>query len=239
MIYCINCKKNICSLCEKNHLNHELMPSIVSIENIKAMEDKKMLIEDVIEEHNGVYGGKWHIVSIEGFDLPEGLEYLRNNASDSYYEARSDIEIYAIVVVNNIEIENAFREILRVLYENRAYGISLTFKNCYSPSVECFFNFQRVNKLSFHVKELILNGVNITFEDLGVLLNVTHYEELYYTFNEVVFEKKDWKFLEQVKKFYNSCSKRPFKFCKFQNCNFTEEEIAKLKVVLGNCNLIV
>ena len=30
-----------------------------------------MIDEDVVEEHNGVYGGKWHIVSHEGFDLPE------------------------------------------------------------------------------------------------------------------------------------------------------------------------
>ena len=43
------------------------------------MEDTKMISEDVIEERNGVYGGKWHIVSPEGFDLPEGLEYLKNS----------------------------------------------------------------------------------------------------------------------------------------------------------------
>ena len=28
------------------------------------MEDVKKIEEDVIEEHNGVYGGKWHIVSL-------------------------------------------------------------------------------------------------------------------------------------------------------------------------------
>lgn len=43
------------------------------------MESAKMVMEDVVEEHNGVYGGKWHIVSPEGFDLPEGLEYLKNS----------------------------------------------------------------------------------------------------------------------------------------------------------------
>ena len=43
------------------------------------MEDTKMIAEDVVEEHNGVYGGKWHIVSLEGFELPEGLEYLKNS----------------------------------------------------------------------------------------------------------------------------------------------------------------
>ena len=42
------------------------------------MENEKMVSEDIIEEHNGVYGGKWHIVSPKGFDLPEGLEYMKN-----------------------------------------------------------------------------------------------------------------------------------------------------------------
>ena len=198
-----------------------------------------MIAEDVIEEHNGIYGGKWHIVSPEGFELPEGLEYLKNNASNNFCEARSDIETKATVVINNIETGYAFKEMLHVLQQNCAYGISLTFKNCYSPAMERCFNFQRVDELSFRVKKLLLSGMHITFEELCVLLNVTHYTELCYTFFDVVFERKDWKFLDEVKEFYNSCSKRPFKFCKFQKCNFTETEIAKLKVVLEDCNLSV
>lgn len=38
-----------------------------------------MVVEDVVEEYNGVYSGKWHIISPEGFDLPEGLKYLKNS----------------------------------------------------------------------------------------------------------------------------------------------------------------
>ena len=198
-----------------------------------------MIGEDAMEEHNGVYSGKWHIVSPKGFDLPEGLEYLRDKASDSFCEARSDIETKAMVVIHNFQTEYALKEILGILHKNCAYGISLTFKNCYSQAMECCFNFQRVDKLSFHVKEIIFDGANITFEELGILLKVTHYVELCYTFFDVVFGKKDWKFLDEVKKFYNSCSERPFKFCKFQKCNFTEKEIARLKVVLGDCSLII
>ena len=41
--------------------------------------DAKMVVEDVVEEYNGVYCGKWHIISPEGFDLPEGLKYLKNS----------------------------------------------------------------------------------------------------------------------------------------------------------------
>ncbi len=36
-----------------------------------------MTTEGVVEEHNGVYGGKWNIVSSEGFDLPAGREFLK------------------------------------------------------------------------------------------------------------------------------------------------------------------
>ena len=46
------------------------------------MENTKMIAEDVVEEHNGVYNGKWHIVSPQGFDLPEGLEYLKDAQND-------------------------------------------------------------------------------------------------------------------------------------------------------------
>ena len=41
------------------------------------MENAKMVDEDIVKEHNGVYDDKWHIVSPEGFDLPEGLTYLK------------------------------------------------------------------------------------------------------------------------------------------------------------------
>ena len=46
------------------------------------MENTKMIAENVVEEHNGVYNGKWHIVSPQGFDLPEGLEYLKDAQND-------------------------------------------------------------------------------------------------------------------------------------------------------------
>ena len=39
----------------------------------KVVKNEKMIAEDV--EYNGVYNGKWHIISPQGFDLPEGLEY--------------------------------------------------------------------------------------------------------------------------------------------------------------------
>ena len=45
-----------------------------------------MSSEDDVEEYNWVYGDKGHIVSPEGFDLPKGLEYLRNSLEGSIEE---------------------------------------------------------------------------------------------------------------------------------------------------------
>ena len=41
------------------------------MENIK-------ISDEVVQEHNRVYDNKWNIISPEGLDLPEGLEYLKN-----------------------------------------------------------------------------------------------------------------------------------------------------------------
>jgi len=40
--------------------------------------------EDIFEEYNEVYFGKWHIVFPEGFDLPEGQDYLKNSWEGSW-----------------------------------------------------------------------------------------------------------------------------------------------------------
>ena len=62
------------------------MAGMVEIGAGNVMEDEKMLLDDVIEEHNGIYGGEWHIISPEGLDLPEGLEYLKNTWEGSIDE---------------------------------------------------------------------------------------------------------------------------------------------------------
>lgn len=43
------------------------------------MKDLKMVEDDVVKYHNGVYSDKWHLISPEGFDLPEGQDYLKNS----------------------------------------------------------------------------------------------------------------------------------------------------------------
>ena len=78
------------------------------------MEDKKKFEDDVVEEHNGVYGGKWHIVSTEGFDLPEGHSYLKNSRegnweSFAYGRPKRILKYYANIKVNNIPLGDALK----------------------------------------------------------------------------------------------------------------------------------
>ena len=42
---------------------------MTAIGSSNAMEDMKIIVGDVAEEHNGVYNGKWNIISPEGFSL--------------------------------------------------------------------------------------------------------------------------------------------------------------------------
>ena len=60
--------------------------------------------EDAIEEHNGVYGNKWHITTQEGFDLPEGLEYFKNCFKIMNY-GKNFIYI-PTVVISNMELKS-------------------------------------------------------------------------------------------------------------------------------------
>ena len=61
------------------------MVGLVSMENGIAMDDTNVFSENVVDEYNGIYCGKWHIVSPEGY-LPEGLEYLKNSWEGSIEE---------------------------------------------------------------------------------------------------------------------------------------------------------
>ncbi len=61
-----------------------------------------MISVDFVEEHNGVYCGKWHIVSPEGFDIPEGLEYLKSSWEKELKNYKENI------VVKNIPLRVTF-----------------------------------------------------------------------------------------------------------------------------------
>ena len=89
------------------------MSGLATIESSTAMEKAKMMTEDVVEEHNGVYGGKWHIVSLEGFDLPEGLEYLKK--ADKSILGGVLWAYVPIIRISNLLLDEAFKNLEKLV----------------------------------------------------------------------------------------------------------------------------
>ena len=99
------------------------------------MEDIQMIQEDIFEEHNSIYGVKWHIVSIEGFDLPEGLEYLKNSWEVSV-ESRvlhgvKRIQKYkASMLISYVRLDETLKKVIYLLGKLFAYDIDFEIINC-------------------------------------------------------------------------------------------------------------
>lgn len=215
------------------------MVGTTMIEGSNAMGDTKMIAEDVIEEHNGVYGGKWHIVSPEGFDLPEGLEYLKNSwegSWDDHCMGRKEriCKYTANITVRNVHLEDAFREIYRVLNKFTAYGTNLEIRNCFGSLTT-----QRIDSVIPFAGDFRINGCQLTFRDLGHIICVTCSGKYKYDLSGNRFEN-----LSQLKIF-----EKAFKIVKkesitgksfdLRNCNFTEQDKIYLKEVLKRRNLLI
>ena len=84
-----------------------------------ALEDIKMITDDVIKDHNGVYGGKWNIVTNEGFDLPEGMEYLKNSWEKNIQKYKAHI------VVKDIPLSITLEKTYSLLWRANIEGVVL------------------------------------------------------------------------------------------------------------------
>ena len=199
----------------------------------------KMVTEDIIEEHNGVYCGKWHIVSLEGFALPEGVEYLKNSwegSWDDHFMGRKErIHKYiANITVRNVQLEVAFREIYRLLNKFTAYGTNLEIRNCFGSLTT-----QRIDSVIPFVGDFLINGCQLTFRDLGNIICATCSGKYKYDLSGNRFEN-----LSQLKIF-----EKPFQIVKkesitgksfdLRNCNFTEGDKNYLKEILERRNLLI
>ena len=99
------------------------------------MEEEKISSKEVVEEHNGVYGDKWHIVSPEGFDLPEGLAYLKNSwegsIEDETFNNRERIFKYnAKIKISNVALKLALKKLSSLLVQIYAYDTDVEIINC-------------------------------------------------------------------------------------------------------------
>ena len=133
------------------------------------MEEEKMTAEDIIEEHNGIYDGKWHIISPEGFDLPEGMEYLKNSwEGDINYCNRFGIgrihRYTASIKVSGLFLVDAFKESLRALVKYSAHDTNLEIENCVCNSVRTKSDY--LGRIMRYVGDFSVHGCQLAFEDL-------------------------------------------------------------------------
>ena len=143
------------------------------IKDSSAMEDTRMIEEDVIEEHNGVYGGKWHIVSTEGFELPEGLEYLKNSWEGSldleYERGKSRTHKYvASIKVSGIPLKNTFEGLAYILGKFEAYDTNLELKNCIGNSKDV--RSTCLDKITYYARSFSVHGCQLTFKELASIM---------------------------------------------------------------------
>ena len=214
------------------------------------MEENKMIEEDVIEEHNGVYDDKWHIVSAEGLDLPEGLEYLKNSWEGSWerymmYGEKMIHKYEANIKVSDIPLGDAFKGLSCVLFQFRAYDTNLEIKGCVGDSKEISCNF--LEKITYFAKDFFIHGCQLTFRDLAsimegsCIMSTTFKKSNSYNLSGNVFTDKDlhqWKrviyYLAKIKE-----SKNPFKIFDLRGCNFSEIERNELMQKAGSLNLLI
>lgn len=203
-----------------------------------------MIAEDVIEEHNGVYGGKWHIVSPEGFDLPEGLEYLKNSWEGSWDDhcmgRKKRIHKYdASIKISNVPLGDAFRKVFLVTKKFRAHETNLEIENCTGNTEEMKQNY--LDWAMYYVGNLSMHGCQLTFQDLAlVMIRIYRKNNHYDLSNNTIFNKKpdQWK---KLKTSLSDISNAKIAFSSFnlQGCNFSADEKENLMHIAGSLNFLI
>lgn len=170
------------------------------------MENEKIVTEDVVEEHNGVYGGKWHIVSAEGFDLPEGLEYLKK--ADKSILGGVLWTYVPIIRISNLLLDEAFKNLEKLVkryeHEKGVPDISsdLEIVNCSRGAHRLNPDFGDV--MAFGVNDLKVHGCHLMLRDLGnvmsALRNDFTYDVIEFSGNTFDADDKDWKELDNIVK---------------------------------------
>lgn len=213
----------------------ELILSLM-IEGSSAMEDIKMITNDVIKDHNGVYGGKWNIVTNEGFDLPEGLEYLKNSWE-------KDIQVYkAHIMVKNIPLRITFEKIYSLLW--RANIERVVLEICKDKERDPLLKFK--NAPFLFLDELVIHDCHITFEDIADVILAGIWNGVSCRFSNNIFVSKNFDDLNYLEVY---CKKKQDLFAQrcigrldLRCCNFSTEEIEILRNKLECCgchNLLI
>ena len=191
----------------------------------------KMVAKDIVEEHNGVYDCKWHIVSPEGFDLPEGLEYLKGGWKQG--EKGTTCIYIPVLRISYIPLQVAILKVCGLL-EIINGGVDVEFEQCTGKSEKK--QFEALMGMDFF--NLTIHACNLTFRNLVEMLdpnnsNVVHGINL----SGNTFEDcdKNWDDLNEISQFVTN-GDLPVDELDLTNCSFnaSEKEFLKQKLIVGN-----
>lgn len=188
-----------------------------------------MVTEDVVEEHNGVYGSKWHIVSPEGFDLPEGLEYLKNSWEGN--EDYGDYKYLPMLEVKSLPLDVAIEK-LNGVFELRREILQLEMINCTEANPEFRFRGRAVKKSI----KLNVHGCVLTFCMLkDIVLEVCH-KNTVINLSGNMFKRceNDRVYLDELERISEKNWHSDVKTLDLANCNFSDEEKNLLRTKLGS-----
>ena len=205
------------------------------------MEEMKIVTEDVIEEHNGVYGGKWHIVSLEGFDLPEGLDYLKNSWQGSIWGLRMYGEkrlrkYTATMLISNVQLDEVIKRVTYLLDEFGAFDTDVEIINSPGETNNSF-----IPKFLRNIRNLTMHGCVLTFEDLSEIMTGPSKRGNEYSLSQNIFQNKDWECIYDIKDFFdrNPQYRGLFKSFDLRCCNFSNEEKKSLREAFRHLSVMI
>ena len=202
-----------------------------------------MSSEDDVEEYNGVYGDKWHIVSPEGFDLPEGLEYLRKSwegsiEEETFQNKERIFKYNAKIKISYIDLKLALKKLSSLLVKFYAYDTDVEIKDC--PRDQEPLRISELRIFPF-LREFKITGCIMTYNDLYDIMSCGIGKvKMYCSGNTFTFEQGK-KSVEQIEKLFDigKSVQESFGLFDLQDCNFSQEEKDLLRKKLQYMNLVL
>ena len=96
-------------------------------------------------------------------------------------------------------------------------------------------------KLFHYLCNFTLRGCTLSFEDLRNIMVRASIGEAVYCLSHNVFENKDWKFIDEIKKHFVIFpeGKEVLKSFDLRCCNFSDEEKELLRKALQCCSVLI
>ncbi len=172
---------------------------------------------------------KWYIASPEGFDLSEGLEYLKNSWEGSIEERisfkRKEIFKYsAKIKICSIDLCSSLKRVSFLLNNAWSYNAGVEFKDCPRKCTSLKIPYLRIFPF---VTKLKIQGCILTYKDLQDIMNssIGTNRELY--LSENTFEDggcaESINCIEQLINILKSIQEC-YNVLDLQKCNFSEME---------------